>query len=128
MTQVTPDSVREYFEQATKAYGSAWQAQASYFDGLVRRNTKALVDLADARIAAFNEMREAKTFNQAFEANIAFEEKVREELASLHEENTKAWEKLDQEVRSIYTPAEEAANSPAGKKTAKSKTAAENAA
>ena len=95
MTQVTPENMKEFFEQAAKAYGDAWKVQADYYDGLVRRNTKAMTDLADARVASFNEMRDSKTFNQAFEANLAFEESVREGLVALQEENTKSWEKLD---------------------------------
>ena len=115
MTQVTPESIKEFFEQAAKSYGDAWKVQADYYDGLVRRNTKALTDLADARVASFNEMRESQTFNQAFEANLAFEEKVREGLVSLQEENTKSWEQLVEELKGIYTPATETAKAPAKK-------------
>ena len=109
MTQVTPENIKEFFEQAAKAYGDAWKVQADYYEGLVRRNTKAMTDLADARVASFNEMRESQTFNQAFEANLAFEEKVREGLVALQEENTKSWEKLVEELKGIYTPAKKAA-------------------
>ena len=63
MTQVTPESIKDFFEQAAKAYGDAWKVQADYYDGLVRRNAQAMTDLADARVASFNEMRESKTFN-----------------------------------------------------------------
>lgn len=129
-TQVTPESIKDFFEQAAKAYGDAWKVQASYYDGLVRRNTKALTDLADARMQSFNEMRESKTFNQAFEANLAFEEKVREGFVALQEENTKAWETLVDELKSIYTPAKEAAKAkkaPA-KKASKAKAPAKKAA
>jgi len=124
MTQVTPESIKEFFEQAANAYGDAWKAQAGYYDGLVRRNTKALTDLADARIASFNEMRESQTFNQAFEANLAFEEKVREGLVALQEENTKSWETLVEELKGIYTPATEAAKAPAAKTKVPAKKAA----
>ena len=124
MTQVTPESIKEFFEQAAKSYGDAWKVQADYYDGLVRRNTKALTDLADARVASFNEMRESQTFNQAFEANLAFEEKVREGLVSLQEENTKSWETLVEELKGIYTPATEAAKAPAAKAKAPTKKAA----
>jgi hypothetical protein len=119
MTQVTPESIKDFFEQATKAYGDAWKVQADYYDGLVRRNAQAMTDLADARVASFNEMRESKTFNQAFEANLAFEEKVREGLVALQEENTKSWEKLVDELKGIYTPAKKAAKAPAKKAPAK---------
>jgi hypothetical protein len=119
MTQVTPESIKDFFEQAAKAYGDAIKAQADYYDGLVRRNAKAMTDLADARVASFNEIRESKTFNQAFEANLAFEDKVREDLITLQEENTKAWEKLVEDLKGIYTPAKEAAKAPAKKASAK---------
>jgi hypothetical protein len=128
MTQVTPESIKEFFEQAARAYGDAWKVQADYYEGLVRRNTQAMTDLADARVASFNEMRESQTFNQAFEANLAFEEKVREELVALQEENTKSWEKLVEELRGIYTPATEAAKAPAKKAAAKTRTRARKAA
>ena len=124
MTQLTPESIKEFFEQAAKSYGDAWKVQAGYYDGLVRRNTKALTDLADARVASFNEMRESQTFNQAFEANLAFEEKVREGLVALQEENTKSWETLVEELKGIYTPATEAAKAPAAKAKAPAKKAA----
>ncbi|HSG97117.1 MAG TPA: hypothetical protein VLA11_03930 [Woeseiaceae bacterium] len=119
MTQVTPESIKEFFEQAAKAYGDAWKVQADYYEGLVRRNAKAMTDLADARVASFNEMRESKTFNQAFEANLAFEDKLREELFTLQEENTRAWEELVEDLKGIYTPAKEAARAPARKATTK---------
>jgi len=109
MTEVTPENIKQFFEDATAAYTNAWKAQAEYNDGLVRRNTKALTELADARMESFKEMRDSTTFNQAFEANLAFEEKVREELVALQEENTKSWETLVEEMTAIYTPAEKAA-------------------
>jgi hypothetical protein len=108
MTQVTPENIKEFFEQATNAYGDAFKAQASYYDGVVRRNAKALTDLADARITSFNEIRDSKTFNQAFESNLAFEESVREGLVALQEENTKSWEALVEDLKGIYKPAAEA--------------------
>ena len=135
MTAVTPESIRQFFEQAATAYGDAWKAQAKYYESLVRRNTKAFTDLADARVASFREIRAAKTFNQAFEANVAFEEKVREELIALGEANTQSWEHLLDELKGIYTPAKEAAKKApaktvakeAAKKPAAKKTAAKKA-
>jgi hypothetical protein len=119
MTEVTPESIRQFFEQAASAYGDAWKAQVQYYESLVRRNTKAFTDLADARVSSFREIREAKTFNQAFEANLAFEEKVREEFIALGEANTQSWEHLLDELKGIYTPAKEAAKAPAKKPAAK---------
>ena len=77
-------------------------------------------------------MRESRTFNQAFEANLAFEEKVREELVALQEANTRSWESLVENLKAIYTPASAAPTAkppvskaakpkPPVKKTAKAK-------
>lgn len=126
-TQVTPESIKQFFEQAAKAYGDVWKSQAEYYDGLVRRNTQCLTELADARIASYREMSESQTFNQAFEANLAFEEKVREDLTRLQEENTKAWQHLVDELQSIYTPAKKASKpkaTPKAKAAPKAKKAA----
>jgi len=116
-TQVTPESIKQFFEQAAKAYGDVWKSQAEYYDGLVRRNTQCLTELADARIASYREMSESQTFNQAFEANLAFEEKVREDLTRLQEENTDAWQHLVDELKAIYTPTEKASKPKATPKT-----------
>ncbi|MEJ2172641.1 MAG: hypothetical protein ACO22K_10450 [Woeseiaceae bacterium] len=132
MAQVTSENIRKFVGQAAAAYGDAWKAQADYYEGLLRRNTKAWTELADARIESFKEMRESRTFNQAFEANLAFEEKVREELVALQEANTRSWESLVENLKAIYTPASAAPTAkppvskaakpkPPVKKTAKAK-------
>jgi hypothetical protein len=124
MAKVTADNIRQFIEQAAAAYGDAWKAQAEYYEGLVRRNTEVMTELADARIQSFKEMRESKTFNQAFEANLAFEEKIREELVALQETNTRSWESLLENLKAIYTPASAAApvkKAPAARAPAKAK-------
>lgn len=119
MTEVTPESIKQYFDDAAAAYSNARKAQVEYSEELARRNTRALIELADARIASFKEMRDSSTFNQAFEANVAFEEKVREELVALQEENTKSWETMVEKLTAIYAPAKKAATTkPAAKKAA----------
>ena len=125
-TQMTPESIKDFFEQAAKAYGDAWKSQAEYYDGLVKRNTKALTGLSDARIASLKEMSAAKTFNQAFEANLAFEEQVREDLARLQEENAKSWQGLMDEMKTIYAPGTKVAK-PAKAKASKPKARAATA-
>jgi len=104
--ELTTEQVTEFFEQAAKVTTDAWNSQAAYFEALVKRNTDCFKDLGEARVESFKEMSEATTFNQAFESNLAFEEKVREDLASLQEKNTKSWESLLEQLTSIYTPAE----------------------
>lgn len=112
MTQITPESIKNFFEQAASAYGDAWKARVSHDDGLAKRNVKALIDLADARVASLNEMRVAKTFNQAFEAHLAFEEKVREELGALQEAHTESWEQWGTQLKGIFTPSQVKAKAP----------------
>jgi len=122
MTELTAEKITEFFEQATKANTDAWNSQAAYFEALVKRNTECFKDLGEARVESFKEMSEATTFNQAFESNLAFEEKVREDLASLQEKNTKSWESLLGQLTTIYTPAE--VKSKAKKPAPKAKTKA----
>ena len=125
MTDIKQEDIKLFFENVAKANADAWTTQAEYFDALVKRNTECFKDLGDARTASFREMSEATTFNQAFESNLAFEEKVREELAALQEKNTHSWEALLEQMTAIYTPAESVAKAKAPKaKTTISKKAA----
>ena len=115
MTELTAEKITEFFEQAAKVNTDAWNSQVAYFEALVKRNTECFKDLGEARVASFKEMSEATTFNQAFESNLAFEEKVREDLASLQEKNTKSWESLLGQLTAIYTPAEVKTKAPKAK-------------
>ena len=115
MNDFTPENIQKFLEQAAKANTRAWESQFNYFDGLVKRNTECLKELGEARLASLKEMSEATTFNQAFESNLAFEEKLREELAELQDENIKAWEQLLENLKEIYLPASRPAR---GKKAA----------
>ena len=117
MTEIKPEDIKSFFEQAANANAEAWTAQATYFEDLIKRNTECFTHLGEVRVESFKEMSEATTFNQAFESNLAFEEKVREELGALQEKNTKSWEALIGQMTTIYTPADSKATA----KTAKTK-------
>jgi len=103
--ELSLENIQKFFEQAAKANADAWASQTAYFDGLVKRNAECFKGLGDARVSSFKEMSEAKTFNQAFESNLAFEEKLREDLSALQEENIKSWEGLMENLKAIYKPA-----------------------
>jgi hypothetical protein len=103
--ELSLENIQKFFEQAAKTNADAWASQAAYFDGLVKRNADCFKGLGDARVSSLKEMSEAKTFNQVFESNLAFEEKLREDLSALQEENIKAWEALMEDLKGIYTPA-----------------------
>ena len=122
MTDIKPEDIKSFFEQAANANAEAWTAQASYFEDLIKRNTECFTHLGEVRVESFKEMSEATTFNQAFESNLAFEEKAREELAALQEKNTKSWESLIGQITTIYTPADKKpvakTKNPAAKKAA----------
>ena len=115
MTDITAESITEFFKQATEANTKAWNSQVTYFEELVKRNTECFKDLGEARIASFKEISEATTFNQAFESNLSFEEKLREDLAGLQDKNTKAFEALIEDLTAIYTPPVESAQASAEK-------------
>lgn len=115
MTEIKPEDIKQFFEKAAKANTEAWTTQAEYFEALVKRNTECFKELGEARMESFKEMSEATTFNQAFESNLAFEEKVREDLTALQEENVKAWESMLDQLKAIYTPAEPAKKAKATK-------------
>jgi len=105
MTELTNENITEFFKQAAEANTKAWNTQVTYFEKLVKRNTDCFKNLGEARIESFKEASEATTFNQAFESNLSFEEKLREDLAGLQEKNTKSWEGLIEKLTAIYTPA-----------------------
>ena len=115
MTELTTENITEFFKQATEANTEAWNTQVTYFEKLVKRNTDCFKDLGEARIESLKEVSESTTFNQAFESNLSFEEKLREDLASLQERNTKSWEGLIDNLTAIYTPTVESVKAPAAK-------------
>ena len=115
MNDITLENIQQFFESAAKANADALASQTAYFEGLIKRNADCFTELGKARADSLKEMSEAKTFNQAFEANLAFDEKVREDLTALQENNIKAWESLMDQLKSIYLPAEPAAPAKASK-------------
>ena len=106
MNDFTPDKVKDLLESAISSSSAAWTAQSKYFDDLVKRNVSTFSALSDARIASLKEIGGSQTFNQAFEANIAYEDALREELKNMYEDNAQAWNKLQEELKTIYTSGE----------------------
>jgi hypothetical protein len=104
MNEVTPDKLSNLLEAAISASTSAWNAQNRYFDELISRNFESFSKLSEARISSLREIGASTNFNEAFEANIAYEDVVRDELKQLFEDNKAAWEVLQSELQVIYTP------------------------
>ncbi|MDH3350725.1 MAG: hypothetical protein OEM60_13305 [Gammaproteobacteria bacterium] len=104
MDDMTPDKIKDLLDAAIKSNTAAWSAQSKYFDDLVKRNVASFAALSEARVSSLKEIGESQTFNQAFEANIAYEDAVREELKKMYEENRQAWDDLQDEIKAIYTP------------------------
>jgi cell shape-determining protein MreC len=121
MNDMTPDKIKDLLESAIKSNTSAWVAQSKYFDDLVKRNVASFAALTDSRLESLKKISESKTFNEAFEANVAYEETVRSALQNLYEENKKSWEVLQSELKTIYAPAsgDKAAGTAAPKKKEK---------
>lgn len=104
MNDVTPDKIKDLLEKAIKSNTDAWAAQSKYFDEVVKRNVTSFAALADARMESLRQISESQTFNEAFEANVAYEDTVRAELKKLYEEHREAWDELQDELKAIYTP------------------------
>ncbi len=102
MTDVPPEKVKNLLESAIANSTDAWGAQSKYFDELVKRNVASFSALSDARIESLKTIGESQTFNQAFEANIAYEQAVRAQMTKMLEENTQAWDNLQVELSAVY--------------------------
>jgi hypothetical protein len=102
MTDVPPEKVKDLLESAIANSTNAWGAQSKYFDDLVKRNVASFSALSDARIESLKTIGESLNFNQAFEANIAYEQAVRAQMSKMHDENTLAWDDLQVELSTIY--------------------------
>ncbi len=112
MNDITPDKIKNLLESAISSNTSAWVAQSKYFDDLVKRNVASFASLADARVASLKTISESTTFNDAFEANVAYEDAVRDEMQKMYDDNRSSWESLQGELKTIYMPVstEEAAS------------------
>jgi hypothetical protein len=120
MNEFNPETAQAFFENVTKASNEAFTAQASYFEAALARNNTCMTELSDARISSYKEMGEAKTFTQAFESNLAFEENVRDNLQKLQDTNTKAWDVLQSDIEKAYASlAPESVEAPVAAKASK---------
>lgn len=102
MSDNTPDKVNDLLEAAINNSTQAWDAQSKYFDDFVKRNIASFAALSDARIESLKEIGESQSFNQAFEANIAYEQTVRDEFRKMRENNERAWNDLEAQLSAIY--------------------------
>jgi hypothetical protein len=119
MNMLSTENAQQLIEGAAKSSARAIEAQANFFEDLLKRNTKVLSTLAGAQRNSFKELIGARTFSQAFEANLAFEASAREALQEAYEENQEAWEALRESLKSIYQPANETVKVSSGKKAEK---------
>jgi glutamine synthetase type III len=104
MTDITPEKVKDLLESTIASSTEAWEAQSKYFDDLVKRNVASFATLSDARIESLKTIGESHNFNEAFEANIAYEQTVHAQLKTMHDANTQAWDDLQAKLSTIYTP------------------------
>ena len=102
MSDNTPDKVNDLLEAAINNSTKAWDAQSKYFDDFIKRNVASFATLSDARIESLKAIGESQSFNQAFEANIAYEQTVRDEFRRMREDNERAWIDLEKRLSEIY--------------------------
>ena len=115
MSDLNPAKIQEFFEATAKANAEAWSTQAKFHEENLKSSVDCFTDLSKARTESLQEMAEAQTLTQAFEANLAFEERVREDLEELQEKSVKAWENLVENLQSIYAITFEGEAKPASK-------------
>jgi len=101
--EFNPGKFQEYFEKINEANTKALEAQTKYYEGLVKRSGNAIAELADARVTSLQDLSSAKSFADAAETNASFEEALRAKLTALYEENAKALEDLQSELKSLYS-------------------------
>ena len=107
MNDMTPDKIKDLLETVIKNNTTAFAAQSQYFDTIVKRNMATFASLSDARVTSLQEINESQTFNQAFEANLAYENAVREELRKLYDDNQQSWEELQETLKNVYQPSDD---------------------
>lgn len=112
MSDNTPDKVNDLLEAAINNSTQAWDAQSKYFDDFIKRNVASFATLSDARIESLKEIGESQSFNQAFEANIAYEQTVRDEFRKMRENNERAWNDLEAQLSAIYVATDNSEKSP----------------
>lgn len=112
MADNTPDKVNDLLEAAIDNSTRALDAQSKYFDDFIRRSAASFATLSDARIESLKEIGESQSFNQAFEANIAYEQTVRDEFRKLREDNERAWNDLEKKLSAIYVTTDDDDESP----------------
>jgi len=117
MKKLTSESITQFIEGAAKSNAEAFEAQVHYFDDLFKRNTKVFSTLAGAQLNSIRELAGARTFSQAFEANLAFEASVRQALEAAYEENQEAWNSFKDNIKSIYPSVNEITKTVTGKKS-----------
>jgi hypothetical protein len=104
MTQLIPETIRQFVERAATANMDAMNTQTSYLEALVKRNARVFASMTGASVNSLKEMTSKKTFSEGFDAGLAFEETLRDEMEQLHEDNLQAWEALERSLKSIYAP------------------------
>ena len=112
MSENTPDKVNDLLEAAINNSTQAWDAQSKYFDDFIKRNVASFATLSDARIESLKAIGESQSFNQAFEANIAYEQGVRDEFRKMREDNERAWTDLERKLSAIYGTTDSSEESP----------------
>ncbi len=114
MTTAKPDKLNDLLESAINNSAQAWVAQSQYFDSLIKRNMSSFTSLSEARLESMKTIGESQSFNQAFEANLAYENTMFQTLNQMHNENNLAWDKLLGELSTIYTTEHDDQQAPPG--------------
>ena len=98
---LSPSKMKDMVGKAVSTNMKMIEAQGRYAEGLFKRNTAALVEIADARISSFQELASAKSFSEVYENSITFETTLRDKLMGLYDDNTAAAKDLGEEMKEL---------------------------
>ncbi|MFA5493949.1 MAG: hypothetical protein WC247_04155 [Porticoccaceae bacterium] len=77
------------------------EAQGRYAEGLIKRNTAVMVEIADERLNSFQDLASAKSFTELYENSLAFEGTLRDKIIGLYQDNSTATKELGEEVKDL---------------------------
>lgn len=102
MIQDLAAQAQAYYEKSSAIASQAWELQQKFYTEFGERQVECYKTISDERLNSFQQMQQAQTPAQAFEANAAFEEHARERLQQLHEANMAAYQDLQKSLNELY--------------------------
>ncbi|KJS07967.1 MAG: hypothetical protein VR73_07520 [Gammaproteobacteria bacterium BRH_c0] len=98
---ISPVKIKDMVGKTVSTNMKLLEAQTRFAEGLLKRNTAAIVEITDARISTLQDLTSVKSFTELYDNTLSLEGTVREKMLSLYEDNTAASKEFQQEVKSL---------------------------